>query len=1159
MHLLRRACVPWPRVLLATPVSAVLSSQLLGGKRSFQGAVQCLAQSATTTGTQLGGAQADHILLYELLEQIKTHNNLYYNQQPSLKDEQFDSLVKSFEQCCKRIELKDKSFVRPALPVGAPPAQEITKFRQVRHAVNMLSLASYDSMGKVQEWFERISNRAALQSICNRELLWENQKWVIEPKMDGLAVRLLYKGGLLVEAATRGNGEIGEDVLKNIIQVKGVVVKLEPKDSVEVPQLLEVRGEVYISNADFQIINQQRKEQGQEEYANQRNLASGSLRLIDSGECANRRLSFVAFQALFEGELDSTLRNTVPDSVFGFHSARLYWLQKQNIPIHDPQHFITVQGFSSALEAGDQMLKHLRTTLGAPVDGIVIKLDDIELQKQLGDDGHDPRWAVAMKFPPTAHYTTVTSIDLTVGRTGQLTPVINLEPINISGAVITRASAHNVDNLAKLDIGIGDLVELKRSGEVIPQVVRKINQSNRSRWKPPKKCPKCGSKLDKELDSGLIIRCSNENCGAKRTRQLQHYASLCFKGIGNKLILKLQDSGLVDNPTDFYKLTKEQLMKLDKIQDKSSEIILQAIEDSKKLPDYVILQGVGVRFVGIVQAKAIVQRFTSVEELLNASKQDFSSIEGIGPISAASVYEWIQDTDNRSMLRELWYILRDKTYMSETNVKSSEEKLLNLDSESESGLQDISEPLLYSRDEQPLNGIKILVTGVIPDLARQEVTQLLGQLGAQLTSTISGSLDILVLGNLPGQAKIQKAKKFNNIQVIQWQDFVKDYDLSKYLSPGDQQEDQQIDTKQPSKDSQPESLGGQETLAKLHQSKQLTQERDNMYRKFIKEAASQGLKVHFYGIDARDVSLDSQEQSNQVQTFEDAPDFIVISGHSSRKVPVVRIGDDQDWPLAFQTLQDQYDLKKQKIVFDIAVIQEISESEMQKLKSQVEFAGGVVGNEIESGNLIIVSNSKPNAQQIQNGRTYIRLDELRQQLAIAQLLQKLSKDQQHLEQLEQHDQQQSKHQPRLEVQENLDQQLQGNDNNNNTSEGNGHFAHLNGTSLLVDEGIIGNNFDNDVQANEEVDSQGRTQQRVYLVGNHPNRGIKKNQWIEEIQKMGYQVVNSLEDGVDMVVIGNASKPAQQKALDSAKVTKYQIFRYKEFQKFVMQQSSSSSQ
>ena len=665
----------------------------------------------------------------ELKRQIEHHNFCYYVlDRPEISDAEFDLLFRELQ----RLESEFPELISPDSPtqkVGAAPS---TDFKQVRHRIPLMSLSNAMSMEELERWEERLIRALDLDSQERGQLTY-----VCELKIDGLSVALTYRDGQFIEGATRGNGELGEDVTLNLKTIKSLPLKLKPQPGLSIPELLEVRGEVYMPLSSFSALNAELLEEAQPTFANPRNAASGSLRQKDPRVTARRKLAMWAYFAYLQ---DPLIRE--PAS----HETTLKMLSSLGFPVN-PNRSVA-KGLSQVKEFCNYWAEH-RHQLDYQTDGVVVKLDERALWQRLGATAHSPRWAVAFKYPPEEAETVVEEIQFDVGRTGAVTPVAWLKPVKLAGTTVKRATLHNAEQIKRLDVRVGDTVVVRKAGEIIPEVVcvrTDKRQPSSPQFVYPSRCPACGTLLER-TGAEVVFRCPNTyGCPAQRQRRLEHFVSrdaMDIDGLGEVLVKQLLESGLVEDVSDLYRLSEDQLLSLERIGQKSAQNLLSAIQSSKTRPLANLIFALGIRHVGASVAELLANRYRSLGALFQATAQDIDEIEGIGPAIAAMVVEFCQQPENRRLLEHL--------------------KAAGLTMESD-------EPA-YPELPQTLAGSTFVITGALETMDRSQAEKLIKARGGKASSTVSKKTDYVVVGANPG-SKLTRAQELG-IKVIDEAEFRK--------------------------------------------------------------------------------------------------------------------------------------------------------------------------------------------------------------------------------------------------------------------------------------------------------------------------------------------------------------------------------------------------
>ncbi len=642
----------------------------------------------------------------ELRETINHHNYRYYVlDSPEISDAEYDELMKELRQ----LESEHPELVTPDSPtqrVGAPPLEA---FGVVEHPQPLLSLANAFSYEELAAWHKRVSN-----------LLGERQfDLVCEPKIDGLAVALTYVDGLLVTGATRGDGYRGEDITQNLKTVRSIPLSV----SREAPPRFEVRGEVYLPKAGFKKLNEERAKEELPLFANPRNAAAGSVRQLDSSITARRPLD------IFIYGLGWTEGKAVPDT----HWEIMQWLKSLGFKINP--NIALCQSLDEA-EKYYQSWAESREKSPYEADGIVAKVNSIALQQELGTVAHEPRWAIAYKFPAIQGTTKLIDIGINVGRTGSLNPYAVLEPVRVGGVVISSAALHNEEDIHRKDIRIGDWVVVQRAGEVIPEIVEPIVSRRTGKEKifsMPTRCPVCGSEVIKP-EGEAMHRCTNAACPSQALEKIKHFVSrgaMDIDGVGEKLCQALFEGGLVKDAADLYYLTKDQLLGLERMADKSVSNVLNSIEKSKDRPLARVIFALGITHVGDQYAELLAERFNSIDDLAKASEEELSDLPSIGPKIAESIVAFFRQEGNRQIIEKL----------RKAGVRLEREE--------------VKEARL---EELPLAGLEFVLTGKMESFSRSEAEAKIKALGGKAGSDVTRKTSYVVVGADPG-SKLAKAQK----------------------------------------------------------------------------------------------------------------------------------------------------------------------------------------------------------------------------------------------------------------------------------------------------------------------------------------------------------------------------------------------------------------
>ena len=648
-----------------------------------------------------------------LREQIDRYNYHYYVlDDPLIPDSDFDRLLRELQL----LEEKYPGLVTSDSPTQRVGAAPLAAFGEIQHRLPMLSLGNALDDRELEEFDRRVRERLEIGGQV---------VYAAEPKLDGLAISLRYEAGILVQAATRGDGMRGEDVTQNVRTITSVPLRLLENGW---PDVLEVRCEVYMPTAGFEEFNKSALEKGEKTLANPRNAAAGSLRQLDPKITAQRPLAIFCygFGQLSGGDLAPT------------HSAAIRLLPKWGLPV-SPE-LQCVEGLTGCRDYFQQLAKR-RFELGYEIDGIVFKVDDMRQQRSLGFVARHPRWAIARKFPPQEKTTRLLAIDVQVGRTGAITPVARLEPVNVAGVTVTNATLHNAEEIRRKDIRVGDRVILRRAGDVIPQIVRVVHGESDSRapaFEMPAQCPECGSDLVRDGD-GVVLRCSGGLfCPAQRKEAIKHFASrraLDIEGLGDKLVDQLVEKGVVESPADLYRnLTPEILAGLERMGEKSAANLCDALETSKDTTLARFLFALGIREVGETTAHSLAQYFGNLKDLMNASMEDLLVVPDVGPVVSQHIHTFFRQTHNLEVIAEL---------------KSAGVKWKDME--------------VPRADQQPLAGKTLVLTGTL-SRPRAEIKEQLQLLGAKVSGSVSGKTDYVIAGADAG-SKLEKAKKLGVVVV----------------------------------------------------------------------------------------------------------------------------------------------------------------------------------------------------------------------------------------------------------------------------------------------------------------------------------------------------------------------------------------------------------
>lgn len=652
--------------------------------------------------------------IQQLREQLQKASYAYYVlDQPIMEDEVYDRLYRQLQT----LETEHPGLVTPDSPTQRVGERPASQFNSVRHNIPLYSLENAFGIDEYRAWQEKWQRLAPEVG---------ESPAVAELKIDGSAIALTYENGILMQGLTRGDGVTGEDITQNLKTIRSIPLRLRVEQP---PSRLEVRGEALLPLHAFERINQQREAAGEALFANPRNAAAGTLRQLDSRIVADRRLDFFAYTLILpEGESPGEL--TPPTTQW----QSLELLQNLGFKVNPNRALCQtaddVAAFYEAWSTARQELPYL-------TDGVVVKLNPFDLQRRLGFTQKFPRWAIALKYPAEEVPTQVNSVSVQVGRTGAVTPVAELDPVQLAGTTVARATLHNSDRIQELDLHIGDTVVVRKAGEIIPEVVRVLPELRPAHAKPftlPTHCPECHEPLVKPADEA-VTRCINASCPAIVRGALIHWArrdAMDINGIGVKWVEQWVDQGLVTAVADLYDLTVKDLQNLDRMGEKLATKIVEAIAASKNQPWSRVLYGLGIRHVGTVNAQVLAKEFASVDQLKAAKIEDIEAVYGIGPEIAQSVYEWLRNPAN-------WHLVEQLKAAGVQMATTAE----------------ATEP---ASDHLPLAGKTLVLTGTLPSLSRHEAKALIEQAGGKVTGSVSAKTDFLVAGEEAG-AKLQKAEK----------------------------------------------------------------------------------------------------------------------------------------------------------------------------------------------------------------------------------------------------------------------------------------------------------------------------------------------------------------------------------------------------------------
>jgi DNA ligase (NAD+) len=644
----------------------------------------------------------------QLRKELEHHAHRYYVlDDPEIGDDAYDRLLDEL----RAIEREHPELATADSPTRRVGGEPVGRLQKVRHLEPMLSLDNVRSEQELRAWVERMRNHLSREGISDPSFTF-----VVEPKIDGLAISLVYRDGVLERGATRGNGEVGEDVTHNLRTIGAIPLHVN-----DAPALVEVRGEVYMSLADFTALNERRAEAGESTFMNPRNSAAGTIRQLDPADAAKRPLSIWAYQVGVTEGLS-----------FERHSQALEWLREHGFRVNSGIRILATEDevIAQCLE-----WERRRGELDFEIDGVVIKVDEIELQRRLGSVGRDPRWAVAWKFPPTTALTTLEQVMWNVGKFGDLRPYAVLAPVEVGGVTIKLATLHNEEDIARKDIRPGEEVIVVRAGDVIPQVISPaphvVERKDRPPAPhPPAHCPFCNTATIKPSE-GVFTKCPNRDCPGRAWQLLKHFVSrgaMDIDGLGEKQVALLLEHGLVSTAADFYRLREEQLLELERFGELSVKNLLAAIERSKERPFARVLFALGIEEVGEVTGRNLAQRFRDIDNLLNATAEEIAETPGVGEKMAHSITTQLHDERMQALISAL----------------------------REVGLcfEEAGPP----PSQGPLAGKTLVLTGTLPELSREAATERIVAAGGRVTGSVSKKTDFVVAGESAG-SKLEKAQR----------------------------------------------------------------------------------------------------------------------------------------------------------------------------------------------------------------------------------------------------------------------------------------------------------------------------------------------------------------------------------------------------------------
>ena len=646
--------------------------------------------------------------IVKLQKEINFHNYRYHVlDQPLISDYEYDMMIKRLRE----LEAAHPDMVTPESPTQRAGSAPLERFTKVTHPAPILSLANAFDHDDLSAWYDR---------ILKLDTAVAKSGFVLEPKIDGLTVVLRYEKGVLVQGATRGDGEVGEDVTANVRTIKSIPLKIPVSDdNLTPPELLVVRGEVFILREDFIELNRQLEENGEKTYQNPRNTAAGSLRQLDPALTSSRPLTILTYAIIQSSE-------TIPETQWQL----LDLLKRYGFPVSNLSE--RVNNFKEVLAHTQEWIER-RDAIPFEVDGVVIKLDDLRTAGELGFVGKDPRGAIALKYPAREVTTILKDIGVNVGRTGVLTPFAIFEPVEVGGVIVSRATLHNFDFIAEKDIRIKDRVLIKRAGDVIPYVIGPIidaRTGSEKTYQMPRVCPSCGQEVE-HIQGEVAWYCVNGACPAQLVRNLEHFVSrgaMDITGLGYKIVEQLADSGLVKDVADLYRLTRQDLLTLEGFADKKADNLIEGIQNSKKQSLARLIIGLGIRGVGEVAAEDLAEKFSDLFALSKATSIQLQQMEGFGPNTADAIVDWFSKPGNQALIKKLF----------------------------ELEVWPVAEKGSGKVKQQYLNGKTFVITGTLPTLSREQAKDLIESNGGKTTDSVSKKTDYLVVGENAG-SKLDKA------------------------------------------------------------------------------------------------------------------------------------------------------------------------------------------------------------------------------------------------------------------------------------------------------------------------------------------------------------------------------------------------------------------
>jgi DNA ligase (NAD+) len=646
----------------------------------------------------------------ELRNEIAKHDHAYYvRDDPSISDADYDALLDEL----RRLEADNPDLLTPDSPTQRVGGKPLDRFEQIEHAEPMLSLGNARSEEDLLAWDKRVRNLLARYDISAEQF-----GFVSEPKVDGLAISLTYERGEFIRGATRGDGRVGEDVSHNLRTIRAIPLRIED-DS----ELVEVRGEIYYGRAAFEKLNERQAAAKQHTFANPRNAAAGTIRQLDPSIAAERPLSMWTYGIGARRGID-----------FETHEGEIEWLREMGFKVDKE---VAVHDTIEQVVERCRWWEARRERLDTEIDGVVVKVNERSLWRELGVVGREPRWAIAWKFAPITATTKLIKVQWNVGRDGRLVPFAMLEPVHVGGVTVQTATLHNEEDLARKDVREGDEVVVTRAGDVIPQVISPLIQARKGKRlrkaRPPKKCPSCGTETVKPDDAVFTVCPNRRGCPGQTFQHIKHFVSrgtMDIEGLGEKQALRFLQDGLISDPADIYDLTAEQLQELEGFGEISAQNLINAINDSRERPFPTVLFALGLPGVGGVTAQALAEHFGSIDALVSATTEQIEEVEGVGPIMAEQLREELAEEPTLKLIDRL----RERGLNFE--VDESERR----------------------QEGGPLEGKTLVLTGTLPNLTRDEATRMIKRAGGKVTGSVSKKTDYVVAGENPG-TKLAKAEQ----------------------------------------------------------------------------------------------------------------------------------------------------------------------------------------------------------------------------------------------------------------------------------------------------------------------------------------------------------------------------------------------------------------